>query len=884
MMYAIQLDFECMKTITQIMFYSGVQWYACISNSIKQFIKTNEYNFLSENSIRVLPVNNGVYQYRIGEIASIVIFFEEDSKELIFNWIRNISFEPVLNNRDTKSQFSINGSLSFIKATNLQDKMSFNISSPAISEDSYFNEIDSVIDKNELMISFISPLRLKRPDSFKKAGHKFFDEDYFDILVFIAYLEKQFNEKIAEDYSITITYKSLTWIDMIYKNSIGGVMGSIIISGTFPRSLISLIVKGQYVGLGKNQSFGFGQYRIKESIETRSIDTINKTTLYHSLMNRQYLNNILENMDKEAVDFDGITLQDVLDEKALFINTIIHKMKEHSYFPSESQTFQKRKKNGKYRTITVNNFTDRFVFKTIAKILSDSCDNIFSENSYAYRVGYGHHKAVNQYLKFKNGGYHYGVKADIESFFDSIPLMPIYLLLEGLFRNDPILRILEKIFDKNKIGLDQGNALSPLLSNLYMISFDTQLKNSSYKMIRYADDFIVLSKVKDDSIVNFIETALKNINLKMSIEKSISIEPDTTFEFLGHLVEKNKASKIGSTDNTDIAWTYMFDKKKIEGIPIYISYYNSYVRNEKENLIIETDNENRKIPWKLIQRIVIIGKPRVSASVIQKALEYNKPIQFLNILGNAIGGFNHHLKWINIPELLERRGQNCADFTIQFIKSVVKAKLHNQRHILKKNGIKSDLLRELMISLKTVGDIDSIRGKEGAGSAEFFKHYKLLVDPFPFNGREYYPPVGPVNAMLSLGYTLIYNRISESLISYGFYPYEGLYHNGRGNHKALASDLMEPFRFISERIVLHLIHTNSIKLEDFSDIQTNNGNCTRLQGDGFRKFINRFEWMMNQQINVKGKNMNFYSVLDDSVKTLYKSIVLGIQYNPFFLN
>ena len=881
-MFCIQLIFRCLQPISNIQFYSGVQWYACISNSIKPFLENPTYNVISHFEMGIIPLQNGISEHKVNERASVLLQFKDDRKENILNWLSCI-MQEIASQEKSHFQYSINDTIKLEQAINLTDHHPFTDASIPFSEDLFSAEIESISTLTELTFSFITPLRLKRPNEYKESGHKYFDNEFFDIEYFLTYLCGKLSLAIEDMCDIHVVKKSLTWVDMAYKNSIGGVMGSVVITGSFTPLLYRAFVLGQYLGLGKNTSFGFGQYRIKESASARTIKHYFKVTLLDSLLNRNYLSTILDSMDKESIDFDGITLQDVLAEKDAFFTSIIRKISSDSYLPAESQSFSKKKKNGAYRSITVYNFTDRFVFKALSKLLADTCDSIFSDNSFAYRAGLGHHKAVNKYMELKKRGYVYGIKTDIESFFDSIPIEPLFLLLDGLLGNDQVLCILEKIFSKNRIGLAQGNALSPFLSNLYMMSFDQLFKNTYYEMIRFADDLLILTKTKNTELLDLVQQSLLKIGLRVATSKTVLIEPDTKLEFLGHTIEHDKIQLLSTSENTEPSWSLLFDKNKMEGIPIYLTYYDSYARTEKENLIIEMGQEKKIIPWKQVQRIVIIGKPRVSAAVIKRALEENKGIQFLNILGNPVGGFNQFYKWINISELLQRRGQNLHEFSLQFIRNTIKAKIHNQRSILQKNGIKSDLLTTLMKSLSGIEDIDVLRGKEGAASAEYFKHFRTLVEPFTFVKREYYPPVGPVNAMLSMGYTLLYNRIGESLLSHGFYPYEGIYHTGKGNHKALASDLMEPFRFIADRIVLQLIHTKQIQVEDFTEINSRGGNCTRLQGEGFRKLLYRFEWTMNQKITERGVVMNYYTLLDEAVKSLYRSIVLGIGYHAFFL-
>ncbi len=879
-MKCLQLEFKCIKKIDHVLLYSGVQWYAGISHSIRPWLNNIQLNVLSESNIKILPVNKGIIEYFPGDKISLLMFFPEDISDNIQAWIQAVqSGEQV--NYGKSGQFIINKTVELIKALDPNE----NLNNPTTKYNFPLdqNSLQKLTSSDEIRVIFISPLRLKRPDQDKEKGHKYYDSDYFNFNDFLRIIEIKSGQKLQSSTEYILSNKQFIWVDMAYKNSLGGIIGSLIIKGRFSEELIQLLVWGQTAGIGKNTSFGFGQYRIslKNDIfydEFRSIKN-----LFLQMTTHSYLEEHLNDMDQESLDFDGINLNDVLLNKEDYINKLIEKLKNNTFIPSEFQTFHKKKKNGKYRTISVFNFTDRFVFKNLAKLLANSCDELMSSDSYAYRSGMGYHKAVQRVKELYDQGFRYGVKVDIESFFDSIPLKSIFLILEALFLFDPLLGILRKIFTEDQIGLNQGNALSPLLSNIYMIGFDQDLQKKPFRMVRFADDILILSKENNDQILQFVENVLIKYDLKLSIDKTVKVDPNIPFEFLGHLVQNGEARSIKCQENTDPTWTHLFDKNRLGGIPVYLSYYNSYARTEGETLVIEMDSEKRKIPWKEIQRLVIIGKPRVSASVIKKALEYQKGIIFSDILGNPKGAFHNIIKWINIKELVERRGNNYDHFVMNFIKTIVEAKIHNQKMMLQKREIKSELLQEILNSISNMDNIDSIRGKEGAASAEYFRHFRKLTTPFPFEKREYYPPVGPVNAMLSLGYTLLYNRLCEVLISKGYYPYEGVYHIVKGLHKALASDLMEPLRFIPERVILHLIHNHQILPEDFVDFSTHGGKCTRLNNEGFKKFLNRFEWSMNQVLKYHDKVMTHYGLLDETVSSLHNSIVLGVEYKTYRL-
>jgi CRISPR-associated protein Cas1 len=98
-------------------------------------------------------------------------------------------------------------------------------------------------------------------------------------------------------------------------------------------------------------------------------------------------------------------------------------------------------------------------------------------------------------------------------------------------------------------------------------------------------------------------------------------------------------------------------------------------------------------------------------------------------------------------------------------------------------------------NIESVKELESLLGNEGAAAAIYFDLFSnMLLHTFEFNGRKKRPATDPVNALLSFGYTLIYNEIESLLDGMGFDPYLGFYHEPRYGHATLASDLMEEFR------------------------------------------------------------------------------------------
>ena len=172
-------------------------------------------------------------------------------------------------------------------------------------------------------------------------------------------------------------------------------------------------------------------------------------------------------------------------------------------------------------------------------------------------------------------------------------------------------------------------------------------------------------------------------------------------------------------------------------------------------------------------------------------------------------------------------------------------------------------LKILSSSALRAESLESLLGTEGAAAALYFEHFSGLLkhddhipgleptpqtkDPFTFNftQRNRRPPTDPVNAMLSLAYSLLAKDATIALLSCGLDPYLGLYHQPRHGRPALALDLMEEFRpLIAESTVLTAINTGMVTPNSF--IQA--GHSVNLSPTGRKAFFQAYENRINTTI------------------------------------
>ncbi len=167
-------------------------------------------------------------------------------------------------------------------------------------------------------------------------------------------------------------------------------------------------------------------------------------------------------------------------------------------------------------------------------------------------------------------------------------------------------------------------------------------------------------------------------------------------------------------------------------------------------------------------------------------------------------------------------------FCLRFARAIVEAKLRAHAGLLAERRdsepqsryLLTLCLRRLATSIAAVDEqasIASLRGLEGAGAAAYFEGFAdLLPARLKFSGRNRRPPRDPVNALLSLGYTLLHAEAVLALYGAGLDPFIGFYHALDFGRESLACDLVEPLRVEVDRHALMLFRAEKLRPEDFS--------------------------------------------------------------------
>ncbi|GFR36589.1 CRISPR-associated endonuclease Cas1 [Thermobrachium celere] len=260
---------------------------------------------------------------------------------------------------------------------------------------------------------------------------------------------------------------------------------------------------------------------------------------------------------------------------------------------------------------------------------------------------------------------------------------------------------------------------------------------------------------------------------------------------------------------------------------------------DQQILITKGGMKIDSIPIFKIDKILLFGNQQITSQALNLAFEYGVDVLFLSYTGklkgklSSINSKNIYLKLSQYETWKDKQKR------LDISRKIVKAKIWNQYMLLKKYNISEMSLLEQMKKIDIVNDIENIMGYEGAASKIYFDKFKILIpNNFVFDGRNRRPPKDEVNALLSLTYTLLLNKIISEVDKNGLEGNIGFLHSIKYGRESLALDLLEPFRqYFCDAFVLKLLRRKELVKEDFES-RDDGIFLTEL---AFRKYINKFK-------------------------------------------
>ena len=256
-----------------------------------------------------------------------------------------------------------------------------------------------------------------------------------------------------------------------------------------------------------------------------------------------------------AAGVDGQSVKQFAARAEMYLKELSIALERGTYRPMPVRRVEIPKGGGKHRPLGIPVVKDRIVQTALKFVLEPIFEREFLEMSYGFRPGLGCKDALREVEGWLKEGYTFVVDADLRSYFDTIPHAWLMERVKEHVSDGRVLELIEAFLQQDIIkdmerwtpvgGTPQGAVVSPLLANIYLHALDCQMKQKGYRMVRYADDFVVLCRSAEEAQAALAEVKawVEANGLSLNAEKTHvgdCRQEGQGFEFLGYRFEAGR--------------------------------------------------------------------------------------------------------------------------------------------------------------------------------------------------------------------------------------------------------------------------------------------------------------------------------------------------------
>jgi RNA-directed DNA polymerase len=275
--------------------------------------------------------------------------------------------------------------------------------------------------------------------------------------------------------------------------------------------------------------------------------------VYYSLYSRMLDLNALHSGFKKvrkakgAAGIDGQSLSDYAGNLVENLKQLQHELQTKRYQPLAVKRVEIPKDDGGIRLLGIPAVRDRIVQQTLLNILQPIFDPGFHPSSYGYRPRRSCHDAISKATVFiRQYGRRWVVDMDLSKCFDCLDHE---LILKGVKRrvtDGSVLTLIKQFlrsgvmvgneWEASEIGSPQGGVISPLLANIYLDAFDQEMKRRNHRIVRYADDILILccsQSAAENALKSATQILEKGLKLTVNRTKTHIAHSDDGIRFLG---------------------------------------------------------------------------------------------------------------------------------------------------------------------------------------------------------------------------------------------------------------------------------------------------------------------------------------------------------------
>jgi RNA-directed DNA polymerase len=259
--------------------------------------------------------------------------------------------------------------------------------------------------------------------------------------------------------------------------------------------------------------------------------------------------------NKGAAGVDGQSIERFSHQAERYLAELQASLANGSYRPHPVKRVEIPKGDGKTRPLGIPTVKDRIVQTALKMVIEPIFEVQFRPGSFGFRPGRGCKDALREVDRLLKEGFTHVVDADLKSYFDTIPHDGLMKMVEGSISDSRVLALIDGFLRQEIMsdvarwqpttGTPQGAVLSPLLANLYLHPLDVLMEQSGYRMVRYADDFVILcaTQAEATAALHAISVWVNANGLTLHPNKTRvgdAAQPGQGFDFLGYRFEAGR--------------------------------------------------------------------------------------------------------------------------------------------------------------------------------------------------------------------------------------------------------------------------------------------------------------------------------------------------------
>ena len=322
---------------------------------------------------------------------------------------------------------------------------------------------------------------------------------------------------------------------------------------------------------------------------------------------------------------------------------------------------------------------------------------------------------------------------------------------------------------------------------------------------------------------------------------------------------------------------------------LYLTEQGAVLRRVGERLVVTKEHQVlQDVPVIHVEQVVVMGNVQLTTPAVALLLQREIDVVFLSSRGKFRGRLMTTGSKFAQLRHQQLRLMDDAGKVLAVARELVAAKLANQAHLLERLGAHpaARAIGQDARKARQAATLDGLRGHEGAAGARYFAALRALVPAeWGFTQRIYHPPTDPVNALLSLGYTLLLKDATAAVQLVGLDPFLGFFHALDYGRPSLALDLMEPFRPLVDGLVMGWITGDKVSPADFAPSKEED-RAVLLKDEARTHYLRAYERQMENQVLYPptGEHTSCRRCLELQARQLAQ-VVLGkrAEFQPFVM-